>query len=87
MIKSVRRSGLPLGKDTRMTKQHPNPMNSRCGLEDCDCGYVIEKLEEVVKVDGCDYYTPPTNCLTDRVDEENWCLVCRLLYIITTYRR
>lgn len=22
---------------------HPNPMHSRCGLEDCDCGYVIEK--------------------------------------------
>lgn len=23
---------------------NPNPMHSRCGLEDCDCGYVIEKL-------------------------------------------
>ncbi len=21
-----------------------NPMNARCGLEDCDCGYTIEKL-------------------------------------------
>jgi len=21
-----------------------NPMNARCGLEDCDCGHTIEKL-------------------------------------------
>ena len=27
-----------------MTATHTNPMHSRCGLEDCDCGYVIEKL-------------------------------------------
>jgi histidine ammonia-lyase len=25
-------------------------MNSRCGLEDCDCGYVIEKLMETLNV-------------------------------------
>ena len=23
---------------------NPNPMNSRCGLEDCDCGYVIDSI-------------------------------------------
>ncbi|KKL10452.1 hypothetical protein LCGC14_2555670 [marine sediment metagenome] len=28
---------------------NPNPMNSRCGLEDCDCGYVIEKLLTALK--------------------------------------
>ena len=28
---------------------NPNPMNSRCGLEDCDCGYVIEKLVTALK--------------------------------------
>ncbi len=28
---------------------HPNPMHSRCGLEDCDCGYVIEVLQSTLK--------------------------------------
>lgn len=26
---------------------NPNPMHSRCGLEDCDCGYVIDKLRDM----------------------------------------
>jgi hypothetical protein len=25
-------------------------MNSRCGLEDCDCGYVIERMQEALNV-------------------------------------
>ena len=25
-------------------KANPNPMHSRCGLEDCDCEYTIEEL-------------------------------------------
>ena len=26
-----------------------NPMNSRCGLEGCDCGYAIDKLLEALE--------------------------------------
>lgn len=29
---------------------NPNPMHSRCGLEDCDCGYVIEKLVKALRL-------------------------------------
>ncbi len=28
---------------------NPNPMNSRCGLEDCDCGHMIEKLVKALE--------------------------------------
>ena len=31
-----------------MTRQTKNPMNSRCGLEDCDCGYVIDRLRDLL---------------------------------------
>lgn len=33
-----------------------NPMNSRCGLEDCDCGYVIEKLISGLESAALDYH-------------------------------
>ncbi len=33
----------------RGRQSNPNPMNSRCGLEDCDCGYVIEKLQVLLQ--------------------------------------
>ena len=39
--------------ETILGKPHRNPMRSRCGLEDCDCGYVIEllvlALEDIVE--------------------------------------
>ena len=45
---------------------NPNPMNSRCGLADCDCGYTIEKLLTalekltawVARAEGCDVPWP-----------------------------
>ena len=49
-----------------------NPMHSRCGLEDCDCGYVIERLvmrlEEIAKGEGRfnrDHLTHCTNTVED----------------------
>ena len=29
--------------------RNPNPMNSRCGLADCDCGYMIEQLDGALR--------------------------------------
>ena len=31
-------------EQNEMPKANPNPMNSRCGLEDCDCEYTIGGL-------------------------------------------
>jgi len=34
------------GKVDTVLGKSTNPMNSRCGLEDCDCEYTIDKLQE-----------------------------------------
>lgn len=68
------------GVCTDMTRQTKNPRNSRCGLENCDCGYVIEKLMKALETHGCELSRndkPP--CIDERPALVHWCETCLAL--------